>query len=274
MNNRIYERHKTIQLEDGRLNTFDDYVAIESPITFVINGKEFATIVCTPSDLRELVIGFLASEGVIRFVDDIQSIQIDEKRGFAYIELSKKLEQLNLERSKRHIGSCCGVSRQFYFKTDVLTAKTITYPLSISAYQCLHLMAQLQARSDHFKKTGGVHNAGLCTVNEVLQIRTDIGRHNALDKIHGYILENNIYVRDKIIVFSGRVSSEVLLKIAKMGISIIVSTSAPTNLALELAEDLRITIVGFTRGNRMNIYTHWNRISDLNNDMKNAEANK
>lgn len=268
MNNHIYERRKTIQLKDGRFSSFDDPIAIESPITFFINGEEFATIVCTPIHLRELVIGFLASEGVIRFKDDIQSIQIDEERGFAYIELKKKLEQLNIQRSKRHIGSCCGVSRQFYFKTDMLTAKTITYSFSISPYQCLHLMAQLQAYSDHFKKTGGVHNAALCTVDELLEIRTDIGRHNALDKIHGYILDNNIYVRDKLIVFSGRISSEVLLKVAKMGISIIVSTSAPTNLALELAEDLRITTVGFTRGNRMNIYTHAERIENADVDVK------
>lgn len=274
MNNDIYERRKTIQLEDVNITTFDDYIAVEKPITFVVNGTEFATIVCTPSNIRELVIGFLASEGVIRFMNEIESIQLDEKRGFAYIELKKKLDQLNLERSKRHIGSCCGVSRQFYFKTDVVTAKTMTYPFTISAYQCLHLMAQLQAKSDHFKKTGGVHNAGLCTVDELLQVRTDIGRHNALDKIHGYILENDVNVRNKLIVFSGRVSSEVLLKVAKMGISMIVSTSAPTNLALELAEDLRITIVGFTRGNKMNVYTHWHRIKDLNNDMKKVQVSE
>lgn len=254
----IFDSWETIRLNNDQVSTFDDVIAVESPLTFIVNGEEFATVVCTPNHLRELVIGFLVSEGVIRFHDDIKSIQIDEQHGFAYIELTKKLQKT--EPSKRVINSCCGISRQFYFQSDLQTARTNDYPLTISPNQCLHLMTLLQNASTDFKKTGGFHNAGLCTVDELLAIRTDIGRHNALDKIHGYIFLNKISVRDKVIVFSGRISSEVLLKVSKMGIAIIVSTSAPTNLALELAHDLGITAIGFTRGNKMSIYTHPQRI--------------
>src|SRR5699024_3079125 len=94
-----------------------------------------------------------------------------------------------------------------------------------------------------------------------LTFKTDIGRHNTLDKIYGYILENSIPIHDKVIVFSGRISSEVLLKISKIGIGVIISKAAPTDLALELAHDLGITAIGFTRGHKMNIYTHPERVT-------------
>lgn len=254
----IYDSWEMIQFKNNQAVKFDDVIAVEAPITFIVNGEEFATIVCTPNNIRELVIGFLASEGIIRFSDEIKSIHIDDNRGFAYIELTKQIEKVN--HAKRVINSCCGISRQFYFKGDVQTARTNDFPLPISPQQCLDLMDQLQDAAQAFKKTGGFHTAGLCTADELVQVRTDIGRHNALDKIHGYMFENQLSTRDKLIVFSGRISSEVLLKVSKMGIAVIISTSAPTNLALKLAVDLGITAVGFTRGKKMNIYTHPERI--------------
>ena len=265
MDTSIYKNWKTIQIKEDHITDMDDTIATEFPLTLMLNGTEFATIVCTPKDLREMAIGFLASEGVIRFLDEIKSIQIDAKKGFVYIELTKPLESNDVEHSKRFIGSCCGKSRQFYFKSDVHTARTINHDLSITTRQCLDLMKQLQNKSNHFKKTGGVHNAALCTVNELLEIRTDIGRHNALDKIYGYMIENRIPVKDKVIAFSGRISSEVLLKISKMGIGVIISTSAPTDLALQLADDLKITTIGFARRNKMNVYTHPERVGEVKN---------
>src|SRR5690625_2274661 len=260
MEKSIYNGWKTIQVEAGRPTNMEDMVATEFPLTFMLNGKEFATIVCTPKNIREMAVGFLASEGVIRFMDDIKSINVDDSRGFVYIELNKSLQPIELDHSKRFIGSCCGKSRQFYFKSDVQTAKTIKPTFQISTHQCLDIINKLQGQSEHFKKTGGVHNAALCTVDALLEIRTDIGRHNALDKIYGYVIENKIPVTDKIIAFSGRISSEVLLKVSKMGIGLIISTSAPTNLALQLADDLGITTIGFARRNKMNVYTHPERI--------------
>jgi FdhD protein len=233
-------------------------VAQEFPLTVVLNGEEFATMICSPTHLRELIVGFLASEGVIWKFDEINSMNIDEEQGFAYVEIGRPL--LLDDHSKRFIGSCCGKSRQFYFKSDVRTAKTVRSKLTVSAEKSVELMRHLQEESEQFLRTGAVHNAALCTPEELLFIRTDIGRHNALDKIYGHVLENKIGLADKLIVFSGRVSSEVLLKISKIGVGILISKSAPTILALELANDLGITVVGFARENRMNIYTHGDRI--------------
>ncbi|GGA81056.1 formate dehydrogenase accessory sulfurtransferase FdhD [Ornithinibacillus halotolerans] len=244
----------------------EEEIVEEFPLTVLLNGQEFATMVCSPTNMEELLIGFLASEGIIRFYEEIRNLSMDESTGFAYIDLYREVDIHDLDHSKRFIGSCCGKSRQFYFKSDVKTAKTITSQLPIAVEQCYNLMQELQIRSEQFRRTGGVHNAGLATPEGLLEVRTDIGRHNALDKIYGTVLKQKISLKDKLIVFSGRISSEVLLKISKIGVGIILSKSAPTNLALNLAEDLGITVIGFARETKMNVYTHPERILELNKE--------
>ncbi len=241
----------------------EDDIAVESALTIILDGEEFATIVCSPSEIEELVVGFLASEGIIRVFQDIQSIQVDEEKGFAYVDLLNKSSVQKEFHSKRFIGSCCGKGRQFYFYNDVKTAKTILTKLTITPQQCRVLMSELQESSAYFQKTGGVHNAALCTKDGIVITRTDIGRHNALDKLFGYCLIHRIPLKDKIIAFSGRISSEVILKAAKIGVAIILSKSAPTNLALNLAEDLGITAIGFIRRRGFNVYTHQDRVQGL-----------
>jgi FdhD protein len=240
----------------------EDTIATEAPLTIKIDGEEFATLVYTPTDTIDLITGFLASEGLIRFVDQIESLTLEEERGFAHVKL-RHLHQLSQKMvSKRFIGSCCGKSRQFYFHNDARTAKTVRTALQLSIQQCFHLMNRLQEQSADFRATGGLHNAGLCTANELLLSRADIGRHNALDKIYGYLLRQRVPVRDKVIAFSGRVSSEVALKAAKIGVGILLSKSAPTDLALRLAHDLGITVVGFIRRDQLTVYTHPERITE------------
>lgn len=263
MNETVRYDWQIVRYQDNHYTVVDESIATEYPLTIFVNGEEFATMVCSPTEMNDLVFGFLASEGIIRKRDDVMALTVDEERGFAYVELHVPLNMEHHDHSKRVIGSCCGKSRQFYFKSDVRTAKTVTSHQMISPRQCYHLMEEMQNQSEYFQQTGGVHNAALCTVDCVLEVRTDIGRHNALDKLYGHILQNNVHLKDKVIVFSGRVSSEVLLKISKIGIGIIISKSAPTDLALELANDLGVTVIGFVRGKKMNVYTNPQRIQEL-----------
>ncbi|MYL34705.1 formate dehydrogenase accessory sulfurtransferase FdhD [Pontibacillus yanchengensis] len=239
----------------GTYMEIEDEIAIEFALTVVIQGEEYATMICSPSALEELVIGFLASEALIRSYEDIQYIQLDSESGFAYVELFTDLPERSYGRTKRFIGSCCGKSREFYFDQDVKTAKTIMKKHVLSVQQVFTLMDTFQQHSEDFKRTGGVHQAALANRNELLYKAVDIGRHNALDKVYGYLLKNQISRREKQIVFSGRISSEVLVKVSKIGIGTLLSPSAPTDLALRLAEDLNITTVGFIRQNRLNVYT-------------------
>ncbi len=132
--------------------------------------------------------------------------------------------------------------------------------MRVTPEECHRLMHNMQNDATIFQETGGVHNAALCDASGIVLSRMDIGRHNALDKIYGYCLRNQISMQDKIIVFSGRISSEILLKVSKIGCEIVLSKSAPTALALELADHLGITTVGFIRKEGMNVYTHQERI--------------
>jgi FdhD protein len=251
---------KITKFANGQLSETEDDIVTEYPLTIFVNDQEFATMVCTPTHFDEMVIGFLASEGVIRFQDEISSLNIDEDAGYAHVKLHSEMTTSQEYYSKRFIGSCCGKSRQFYFHNDARTAKTATTKLTITPSQCIKLMENMQKSSVVFQETGGVHNAALCSPDGIIVSRTDIGRHNALDKLFGYSILNNVSVREKIIVFSGRISSEVLVKAAKIGVGIVLSKSAPTDLAIKLADDLNITAVGFIRGSSFNIYSHPERI--------------
>jgi FdhD protein len=251
-----------LRYEKGAFIEKQDKVVVEQPLTIKINGKEFITIVSSPEYLEEMAIGFLASERIIPNYKDIQEIEVDEKKGVIHITAQKVFPFFEQLQNKRFISSCCGMSRQgFVFAHDAMTAKKMTdVRVKLAPENCFSLMEQLADSAQMFKQTGGVHNAALCDAQEIIVSRMDIGRHNALDKIYGHCLMNNIDVKDKVIVFSGRISSEILLKVAKIGCEIILSKSAPTELALTLAEELGITTVGFIRGGSFNVYTNSQRI--------------
>ncbi|MDV6377600.1 formate dehydrogenase accessory sulfurtransferase FdhD [Sporosarcina sp. GW1-11] len=240
----------------------NDQVATEFAVTIKLNGQEFATIVCTPEYIEDMIVGFLASEGVVPKWEQIKDIHLDLENGFIYVKTDKVYPFFEQLQNKRYITSCCGMSRQgFIFASDALTAKKMNdRSVQLTPEQIFSLMNEMEEQAEMFRHTGGVHNAALCDPDGLLLSRMDIGRHNALDKIYGHCLKNQIPVRNKIIVFSGRISSEILLKVAKIGCEIVLSKSAPTELALTLAEDLGITTVGFIRGSTFNLYTHPERI--------------
>jgi FdhD protein len=272
--NHIVQKQNIWKYDGQALFAAEDCAAVEFPFTIYVDGEEFATAVCSPDNLEQLAVGFLASEGIIRRFDDLASLDIDSRRGFAYAELKRKQTISKEFFSKRMIGSCCGKSRQFYFYNDAKTAKTVMSKQKISIDQCFGLMEQLQAHSEDFLLTGGVHNAALCTADDIWAAFSDIGRHNALDKIYGYCLMNHIPLQDKAIAFSGRISSEVVLKTAKIGAGILISKSAPTTLGISLANDLGITAIGFARKNQLNIYSHPERIIEASAEQEDANTIK
>jgi len=252
-----------VTYKDGTLQERSDEIVTEFALTIFLNEEEFATMLCTPEYLKDLVVGFLASEGVIQSFEDVKNILIDDKQGIAYVE-TYKIQTLNAQfYSKRVITSCCGKSRQsFYFFNDARTAKKVTsQTVFLTPENCFHLMNQMQSMATIFQHTGGVHNAALCDTQEVLLSRMDIGRHNALDKIYGHCLACRVPLNNKVVVFSGRISSEVLLKVAKIGCEVVLSKSAPTELALQIADELGITTVGFIRNQTLSVYTHPMRIT-------------
>ncbi|MFA1512068.1 MULTISPECIES: formate dehydrogenase accessory sulfurtransferase FdhD [Priestia] len=244
------------------MESFEDKIVTEFPVTVKINEEEFVTMVCSPQYIEDMVIGYLASEGVIREYKDIKNIWVQEKEGYVHVTIDKLNPYFQNLQNKRYITSCCGASRQgFVFINDALTAKKMNdISVELSIKDCFQLMNKLQQSAATFQETGGVHNAAICDKNGFMLSRMDIGRHNALDKLYGYCLKHHISIRDKVVVFSGRISSEILLKVAKIGCEVVLSKSAPTELALNLAEELGITTVGFIRNDSLNIYTCPERI--------------
>lgn len=260
MNEDILTNQSIVRYEKGKLfNTTDHYVT-EFPLTIMVNGEEFATVICSPNHLEELVLGFLASEGVILKNADLKSIQIDDSKGFAHVELTHTLDDRFTYSTKRMIASCCGKSREFYFHNDAAIAKTSMSKVTLNPLQVVNMMTRLQSASTIFKQTGGLHNAAISDGDTFFEHRQDIGRHNALDKLYGFCIQRHIPICDKVLIFSGRISSEILIKAAKIGVGIILSKSAPTTLAITLAEDLNITAIGFIRDGNFNIYSHAERI--------------
>jgi FdhD protein len=261
----IEVKRQIYRSNNGRIEHIEDSIVTEFPVTVKINGQEFVTMVCTPEYIEDMVIGFLASEGVIRNYKDIEEIRLQDKEGFVHVTTAKLNPYYRDFQSKRYITSCCGMSRQgFVFVNDAMTAKKMEdVRVKLSIEDCFRFMNEVQQSSATFHQTGGVHNAALCDAGGIVLNRMDIGRHNALDKIYGYCLKNDIPVGDKIVVFSGRISSEILLKVAKIGCEVILSKSAPTELALQLAEQLGITTIGFIRNQSLNVYTNPQRIVDL-----------
>lgn len=250
-----------LKYENQQLLESTDYYVTEFPLTIKLNGEEFATVICSPKELEELVLGFIASEGIIFKKSDLKQISIDDSKGFAHVELNKQIDYASFKKNtQRMISSCCGKSREFYFNNDAMTAKVSNSNIRIKPNQIIEMMETMHSRSNLFKQTGGLHNAAISDGLDFYEHRSDIGRHNALDKLYGYCIQHDIPVRNKILIFSGRISSEILIKAAKIGVGMILSKSAPTNLAIELAKDLNITTVGFIRDGRFNVYSHPNRI--------------
>ncbi|NLC63868.1 MAG: formate dehydrogenase accessory sulfurtransferase FdhD [Thermoanaerobacterales bacterium] len=244
----------TVEIIRGKGDEFTkekDIVIREFPLKIIVNEQELVTLVCTPRNLDELAVGYLFGEGLIKNKDDIQKIELTGSD--INFNLAKNMQLLKERRNLIITSSSGKVSANMDIKNFNLELDDTKV-----AYKYKYEMADvLSTSSELFKGTGGVHSALLCDfTNKFTVFREDIGRHNAVDKIVGYMILNQISPQAKVLVISGMISSEILLKTARCGVSILVSRSAPTDLAINLANQLGITVIGFVRGQRMNIYSH------------------
>ncbi|OSB11591.1 formate dehydrogenase accessory sulfurtransferase FdhD [Paraclostridium bifermentans] len=240
--------------QNEEVDEVEDLVVCEYPLTIFLNDQEFITLLCSPKSLKNLSIGFLYSEGIIKSASDIDSINIDEKMGYAYIKIGNVSKFAKQLYGKRVITTGCGKGSIFYNALDSLKCKQFKNNLDIDYKKLLDIMKLFNKKSELFLETGGVHSVGLIDGDDILYFEEDIGRHNALDKIIGSCLIDNMNIEDKAIITSGRITSEIVLKCAKLGIGCIISRSAPTNLAIDTGKKLNIEIIGFARGNKLNVY--------------------
>lgn len=251
------------RIEDGVNKQIEDLVAIERAVTIYLNGEELATLLCTPSMVKELGAGFLLAEGWITRSEDIERIDFDIMDGILDVRLKNGIDVKEIRDRKGGMGtvtSGCGKGVATNFLKKISHERPIDTDLKVPAGEIGQFMSAFSRMSFAYKATGGVHSAALWDGHKILVFTEDLGRHNAIDKIFGFALLNNISAKDKIILTSGRISSEILIKAVKRDVPIIISRNAPTSLSISLALLLGITIVGFVRGGRLNVYTHKDRI--------------
>jgi len=245
------------RINNGLTEDILDLIIEEVPLDVFVNFEFYAALMCTPLEVKELAIGFLFSEGVISSMGSIKSIDHPFENRLCVI----LNHEINVDpRSVRAITSGCGKGSVHVISLEEGSLKPIESNCSFAAADILKLMKEFNSKSDLFKQTGGVHSCCICSAESILLFSEDIGRHNALDKVVGKAMLSNIDLKDKLVMTTGRISSDIVVKVAKAGIQIIVSHSAPTSLALSIAKAANITIIGFARGSRMNIYCNDHRL--------------
>jgi FdhD protein len=229
------------------------HVPNELEIALYVNQKELVTILCTPSKLNYLILGFLYGEGIISSIDDVLVMRVCEEEKVADVRLANPEFELPTHRT---LTSGCGGGAVFQTEGKRVEGSG----LIASPTEVLSLMKQLLEQMELYKLSGGVHTSALADNKSLLVVAEDIGRHNTLDKINGECLGRGISTRDKLLMSTGRVSSEMLLKAAKMQVPIVVSRHSPTGRAVSLARDLGITLVGHAKGGRLLVYSYPERL--------------
>jgi FdhD protein len=252
-----------------------DLAAVEEPIEVRLHGRAFAVIMRTPGEDRALAAGFLLSEGVVRSAADIGAVEHcrhpDRPDGHNVIDVylvgesRSALDQVVAERRNVVTNSSCGLCGRLTIESLKTRAAALPFAWTMASSVAAGLPDRLRVRQRVFDGTGGLHAAGLFTAQGVCEWSAeDVGRHNAVDKVIGQMaLDNRLPLAGHALAVSGRASFELVQKAWLAGIGLLCAVSAPSSLAIDLAAEAGITLIGFARDGGCNIYTHPQRIADL-----------
>ena len=219
------KKYKIEKIEKGKDLNLMDEVIVEYLLEIYVNGEKFKRLTLTPIEIENLVLGHLYSENLINSISDIKNLKIEENK--AYVDLDK-------EKSKKKISE---IKNQ-----------------TIDREKLFEFSKRFQNESEIFKRTGGAHSCALVKNYQIIKFEEDVSRSNAVDKLIGYILKKEIDLSDKFIFTSCRISEIILEKISNIGFNLLISQSCPTSLAVDLAREKNINLIGFARGERFNIY--------------------
>jgi FdhD protein len=246
---------EVVRLPEGE--TEPDEIAVEEPLEIRVEGRPIAVTMRTPGHDEELAVGFLVSEGVSPGQATIPS-------DLAQNTVDVKVENFDFERLSRNFytSSSCGVCGKGALEAVAVEAPPIESALTVPTALVAELPGRLREAQPTFAATGGLHATGLFSAEgELLTVREDVGRHNAMDKVVGWAFGAGLLpLSDKVLCVSGRLSFELVQKAAVAGCPILVAVGAPSTLAVELARDRGLTLCGFVRGGRVNVYSEPQRI--------------
>ncbi len=240
-------------------NTIEEKTNIctETPVDLTVNGKDIVTFMCTPQDLKELAAGHLYIKGMINKIEEINYIAACEEMETINVDVKKELSESKYSL-KELLASSCGNEID---KEELKSIEEVQSKVKVELSKLRHLASNMFAKTIVYKRTGGVHCAGIANPQELLFLKEDVGRHNAVDKIIGQGVIENVNFSNGLIFTSGRISSDMVLKVAQTGLPVIVSRSIPSDLALKIAEEASITVVGRILRNEPIIYTRPDRIN-------------
>jgi FdhD protein len=255
-----------IDISTQTLEQKTDFVAEETPLHIFLNQTHYVTILCSPNHLKELAIGHLLSEGILKSTDEIQETRL-EKDGKCLVGLKPDIDtekRISISQPfARLIVSACGSPDYWPISKliDRLSLVKLNLGLTVEAKVISESVKRLNTLAERFRKTGGVHVAALySTSGELATLSEDVGRHNSVDKVIGAGTAKKLDFKNLFLALSGRLTGDIVLKAARMRIPIVASMAAAINSGVETAQLTGITLVGFVRGKRMNVYTYPERI--------------
>src|SRR5213595_598898 len=237
-----------LRVRANRADEVSGEVVREQPLTLWVNGEKFLTLLCSPIKLEALVVGYLWMEKVIEDAADITRLDVSAVDGRADVTLARPVTL----PTERILTSGCGGG--ITFRIDHRLFPRLRSRLRVRPTELAARMKDLFQSALHYQRSRGIHGAALADADRLLIVAEDVGRHNAVDKVKGEALRLGIATEDRLLLSTGRVSSEMLLKAARMGVPLVASRTSPTEMAVALAEQLNVTICGYVRGDSLNLY--------------------
>lgn len=242
--------------EYKKWTAFDAETIVETPVSLTVNGEVWITFMCTPGNLEAMSLGFLYNEGIIHGMDEVADARLCEHGDNVDVWLNGSIEQ---PTSWRRTSGCTGgvTAVDLLAKPDVSLREN---KLKLQPEAIMNLVEMLFESQELYRDTGGVHTSALSDGEKVVVAADDIGRHNTLDKIAGLCLMKNIWPETRILITTGRISSEMLQKAAQLNAPILISRTSPSSLSIEMAERYGITLIGYARKHRFNVYSNSQRV--------------
>lgn len=235
---------------------FDSETIVETPVSLTVNGESWITFMCTPTNLEAMAVGFLYNEGVIEKMEEVADVRVCEHGDNVDVWLSRSIQQ---PKSWRRTSGCTGGVTA----VDLLSKPDITFDPGLPRFQpeAISMLVDMLFESQElYRETGGVHTSALSDGEQIVLFAEDIGRHNTLDKIAGLCMMRDIWPQTRVLITTGRISSEMLQKAARLRAPILISRTSPSSLSIEMAERYGITLVGYARRQRFNVYSNANRV--------------
>jgi FdhD protein len=256
-----------IDLSSHKLERQMDYVAEEKPLHIFLNQIHYVTILCYPTLLEELTIGYLLSEGVLKSIDEVAEIKF-EKDGKCQVRLKPGVDaEKRIAVSQpftRLVLTACGSPDYWPLSKliDRLDLRKLSLGFQVKAQTISEAVRRLNTLAETFRKTGGVHVAALYSVQgDLITYAEDIGRHNAVDKVIGVSAQKKLDFSQCFLASSGRLTGDIVLKAARMRVPVVASLAAAVDSGIEIAKRTGLTLIGFVRGQRMNVFTFPERIT-------------